>query len=147
MVAGFASWISGAQTRSDDVRPHGKYAAVNAQNPEALAQCDRCSFWRNRSDLVWQTEWSGTHLYNIQVLVCQDRCFDTPQEQFRTIILPPDPPPVLNARPPNFAYEEQTVRIIQFGGPNAPPWGAGPEMVRATQSGEQVRILQYQTSS
>lgn len=88
------------------MRPHGKYVAVSATNPEAQAQCDRCSFWRNRGDLVFQTQWAGQHLYNVQVLVCRDRCFDTPNEQLRTIILPPDPPPIINARPPNFTYEE-----------------------------------------
>lgn len=88
------------------MRPHGKYAVVNANNPEAFAQCDRCGFWRNRSDVVWQTAWAGQHLYNIQVLVCKERCFDTPNEQLRTIVLPPDPPPIVNARPPNFTYEE-----------------------------------------
>lgn len=87
------------------MRPHGKYAAVDATNPEAFAQCDRCGFWYNRSDLVWQDQWSGTHLYNIGQLVCRRNCYDKPFEQLRTIILPPDPPPVLNARPPNFAYE------------------------------------------
>jgi hypothetical protein len=50
--------------------------------------------------------WGGTHLYNQRLLVCYDKCYDTPQEQLRTIILPPDPPPILNARPPNFAVEE-----------------------------------------
>lgn len=103
-------------------RPHGQYARVNPQNPEAFAQCDRCGFWRNMSDLVWQVEWAGTHIYNERILVCQDRCFDTPQEQFRTIILPPDPPPILNARVPNFAYEEQTIRILQF---NSQPFTVG----------------------
>ena len=39
-------------------------------------------------------------------MVCRDRCFDIPNEQLRTIILPPDPPPILNARVPNFAYAE-----------------------------------------
>jgi hypothetical protein len=87
------------------MRPHGR-ARVNAQNPEAFAQCDRCGFWYNRSQLQWQFEWSGTHLYNTGKLVCQTICMDVPQEQLRTIILPPDPPPILNARPPNFAYEE-----------------------------------------
>ena len=86
--------------------PLPKYARVNANDPEAWAVCDRCGFWRNRTDLVWQTAWAGTHLYNVQILVCSDRCFDIPQEQLRTIILPPDPPPVLNARVPNYAYEE-----------------------------------------
>ena len=87
-------------------RPHGKYAAVDASNPEAFAECDRCGFWYNRSKLVWQNAWAGTHLYSLGLLVCQDRCYDIPQEQLRTIILPPDPPPVINARPPNFEYEE-----------------------------------------
>lgn len=129
------------------MRPHGKYAKVDAQNPVAFFQCDLCGRWWNRSEAIWQYQWAGQHLYNIQSLRCP-KCLDTPNEQLRTpLILPPDPPPILNARVPNFAYEEQTVRIIQFGGPNAPPWGAGPEMVRATQSGEQERVLQYLTSS
>ena len=86
--------------------PLPKYARVSTTNPENWAQCDRCSFWRNSSDLVWQTAWAGQHLYRIQILVCRDRCFDIPNEQLRTIILPPDPPPILNARVPNFAYAE-----------------------------------------
>lgn len=87
-------------------RPHGKYAVVNPRNPEAFAVCDRCGFWRNRSALVWQTQWAGQQIFSTGVLVCEDRCFDTPNEQLRTIILPPDPPPIQNARPPNFTYEE-----------------------------------------
>jgi hypothetical protein len=87
------------------MRPHGRRAAVNPGNPEALAQCDRCGFWYNRSKLQWQFQWAGTHLQNLGFLVCKI-CIDTPFEQLRTIILPPDPPPVLNARPPNFTYEE-----------------------------------------
>ena len=87
------------------MRPHGRRAAVNPSNPEAFAQCDRCGFWYNRSDLQWQYQWSGTHIYSLGILVC-DICYDIPQEQLRTIILPPDPPPVVNARPPNFTYEE-----------------------------------------
>ena len=45
-------------------------------------------------------------MYNTGSLVCFDRCYDIPQEQLRTIILPPDPPPVINSRVPNFTYEE-----------------------------------------
>jgi hypothetical protein len=129
------------------MRPHGKYARVDPQNPENFAQCDRCGFWRNGSELVAQMQWSGTRLFNTGTLVCEDRCLDVPNEQLRTIILPPDPPSVLNARVPNFAYEEQTVRITQYGGPKEPPWGAGPQMIRCLQNGETPRILQYLTSS
>lgn len=87
------------------MRPHGRHAIVSPTNPEAFAQCDRCGDWWNRSKLSWQYQWSGTHLYSLGVLVCPP-CLDVPFEQLRTIILPPDPPPVLNARPPNFTFEE-----------------------------------------
>ncbi|HVX90656.1 MAG TPA: hypothetical protein VHC20_03390 [Candidatus Paceibacterota bacterium] len=86
--------------------PLPKYARVNAQDPQAWGQCDRCGFWRNRADLVSQMAWAGTHLYDTGTLVCGDRCYDIPNEQLRTIILPPDPQPVLNARVPNLQYEE-----------------------------------------
>lgn len=129
------------------MRPHGKYARVDPGNPEHFSQCERCGFWRNGSDLAPQMQWAGNHLFNTGSLVCIDRCLDIPNEQLRTIILPtPDPPPVLNARVPNFAYEEQTVRITQYG-LNNPPWGAGPQMIRCLQNGEVPRILQYLTSS
>ena len=128
--------------------PLPKYARVSTTNPEAWAQCDRCSFIRNRSDLVWQVDWAGNELYNEHILVCSDRCFDTPQEQFRTIILPPDPPPVINARVTNFDYEEQTVVQLQFGGPKGinnklPPWNAGPNAQLTLQDGNFFMIYQY----
>lgn len=93
-------------------------------------------------------QWSGTHLYNTGSLVCTaGNCLDVPQEQLRTIILPPDPPPLQNSRVPNFAYEEQTIRITEYNSPKNPPWGAGPQMIRCLQNGETTRILQYSTSS
>ena len=128
------------------MRPHGKYARVNPQNPEALGQCSRCSFWYNLVDLQWQMQWAGSRLFNTGVLVCP-RCLDIPTEQLRTIVLNPDPPPVLNARVPNFAYEEQSVLIAQYGGPKEPPWGAGPQLILCDQSGEIPLIMQYTTSS
>ena len=109
------------------MRPLGR-ASVNSGSPEAFAQCDRCGFWYNRSELQWQYQWSATHIYSLGILVC-DHCYDTPFEQLRTIILPPDPPPVINARPPNFTYEEagpvQTMLIatVVMGGVNLPVQG------------------------
>lgn len=88
-------------------RPHGKFAVVDPTDPVAFAQCDRCGKWRNQPDLVWQLAWAGQHLYDIQTLVCKDTCYDKPNEQLRTIVLPPDPPPVIDARPPNLEYEEE----------------------------------------
>lgn len=129
--------------------PRPKYAAVDASNPEGWAQCDRCGFWFNRSDLVWQYEWAGMQLFNTGSLVCTvgPNCFDLPNEQLRTIILPPDPPPVVNARVPNFGYEEQMGIQFQLGGTALPPWGAGPDMEMCNQAGDTVLVFQWITTS
>ena len=128
--------------------PLPKYAKVDPTNPEALAICDRCGFCRNRQDLVWQYEYGGMNLYNTHVLVCYDRCYDLPQEQLRTIILPPDPPPIINARVPDYEYEEYTTIQYQSGGPSGinnklPPWGAGPQLQMCDQTGTYLMIYQY----
>jgi hypothetical protein len=129
--------------------PLPKYAIVDASNPTGWAVCDRCGFWRNRSDLKWQYEFGGMHLYNLEILVCADRCADVPQEQLRTIIIPPDPPPIVNARVPNYDYEEQTVIQLQTGSPKGvnnlqPPWNAGPQQQLCNQNGTELLIYQYQ---
>ena len=126
------------------MRRHGR-AKVDPAFPRAFAQCERCSGWVNHDDLSWQHEWTGTSLMNIRVLVCP-KCMDRPQEQFRTIILPPDPPPIMNARPPNFAYEEYTVRIAEYSDPtlpDRPPWDFGPQLVRCLQDGVTSRVLSW----
>lgn len=131
-------------------RPQSNYVKVDPGNPEGAGQCDLCGRWYQLRTLRAQQQWAGTHLYTFYSLRCQE-CWDVPQEQFRTIILPPDPPPLTNARVPNFAYEEQTVRIIQFADPTISPaelpWGEGPQLMRCDQSGEIPRVLQYPTSS
>jgi len=130
--------------------PTPRYARVDTHNPEAFAQCDRCGFWYNRSKLDWQYEWAGMHLYNTGKLVCTtgNGCYDVPQEQFRTIILPPDPPPIVNARVPNFGYEEQTVIQLQIGSVTPlPPWLAGPQSQLTTEDGETLLILEYTTTT
>jgi hypothetical protein len=123
------------------MRPHGK-ARVNPNSPEAFGECDSCGIVYNLADLTWQMDWAGNRIYNKRSLRCH-RCLDVPQEQLRTIILPPDPLPVVNARVTNFAYEEQTPIIMQFAGPGNPPWGAGPVLIMADQSGEIALTLQY----
>lgn len=79
------------------MRPSGK-AVVNANWPRAFAVCDRCYMRYNHDQLQWQYQWVATKLQNIRRLVCPS-CLDRPQEQLRTIVLPPDPVPILNARP------------------------------------------------
>ncbi len=80
-------------------------AQTSASNPRAFAVCDRCGIWYNLDQLQWQYEWNATTLYNKRLLFCRS-CLDDPQEQLRTIVLPPDPLPVLNARTENFTADE-----------------------------------------
>lgn len=129
--------------------PKPKYARVNPRNPEAWARCDRCSFWYQSKDLAFQYEWSGTHLYSTGALVCTtgNRCYDKPFEQLRTIILPPDPPPVVNARTEYFAYDEQTIRVLEYNAVQNPPWGAGPQTIRCLQNGQTPRQLEYSSEA
>ncbi len=82
------------------MRQHG-HASVDARDPRAWAVCDRCGFLYNHSALQWQWQWVGPRLQNLRLLVCQS-CLDTPQEQLRTVILPPDPEPIQNARPEDY---------------------------------------------
>ena len=126
--------------------PKPKYAHVDPTHPEGWGQCDRCSFWYDRSELRYEMQWGGAQLYNTEVIVCP-RCHDIPFEQLRTIILPPDPPPVRNARPPNFAVEEFTNIQFQFGGPGLPPWGAGPQIEILTQDRTRFVCFQYNTTT
>lgn len=86
---------------------YNKYgrAEVNSDHPRAFAVCDRCGIWSNLYKLRWQMQWNATQLYNQRILVC-DSCYDTPQEQLRAVILPPDPPPLTNIRPEFFRADE-----------------------------------------
>ena len=86
------------------LRPHG-HARVDADNPRAWATCDRCGFNYNLMALNWQYDWRGAALGNLHLLVC-DKCLDEPSPWLRTIVLPPDPPPLINARPEPYAIDE-----------------------------------------
>ena len=76
-------------------------ARTSAKNPQAHAICDRCGERLNHVDLSWQFDWAGAGLINKRLLVC-DHCNDTPQQQLRSIVLPADPPVIMNARPEYF---------------------------------------------
>ncbi len=84
-------------------------ARTSAKNPQAHAICDRCGGRLNHVDLSWQFDWAGAGLINKRLLVC-DACTDTPQQQLRSIILPADPPVVMNARPQDFVNASTNFR-------------------------------------
>lgn len=73
---------------------------IDPNDPHAVGVCDGCSFWVNFLDLRQQMEYRGgsTPVWN-GFLVCT-KCYDTPNEapQFKRLVLPPDPVPVLNPR-------------------------------------------------
>lgn len=134
-------------------RRQSKFSVVNAGDPQAGGQCDRCGFWYPIRSLTWQMEYAGVGLWNKRILVCTtgNRCYDIPQEQLRTLILPPDPVAIQNARTPYYSFENQTVMIAESGAPSSvnrlPPWGAGPEIILCYQDGETPLVLEYLTQT
>lgn len=92
------------------MRPTG-HAVVNSQRPRAFGVCDRCGAWYQHSELSWQYQYQGPKLANLRKLVCQT-CLDVPQEQLRTIVLPPDPVPISNARPEAFVQDDNPLSGI-----------------------------------
>jgi len=59
----------------------------------------------DHSRMVWQYRYAGSELINTRLLVHPDE-YDIPNEQFKTLILPPDPDPLMNARPEQYVIDE-----------------------------------------
>ena len=97
-------------------RPHPRRARTNPTRPEAWGTSDRSGFIGNQKNLLWQYEWAGTQLINTRALVYADE-YDRPQRQLGTIILPPDPVSILNARPEQYPVDEYWT--FQMEGPGA----------------------------
>jgi hypothetical protein len=91
------------------MRPHPRRAETDPGSPKSWATCDRCGFITNHYKLSWQFDWAGTKLVNKRILVCEGGCLDEPQRQLGTILLPPDPMPIMNARPERYALDEEPI--------------------------------------
>ena len=85
-------------------RPHSQFS-VDPDNPQATGICGRCGFAFQLNTLSFQNQWAGPSLLNTNLLVC-DRCLDKPAPFLKTLVLPPDPTPVLNARPEPYSIDE-----------------------------------------
>lgn len=96
------------------MRPHPRRARTAPQSPRGWGTSDRGGWVGNHENMCWQWEWSGFKLYNKRILVYPDE-LDVPQEQLRTIVIPPDPQPLMNARPESYSFEESTFRQTQSG--------------------------------
>lgn len=81
-------------------------AVINPAAPEAVGICDRCGKLYNLRALRWQMQWMGTSVQNLHLRVC-NTCYDIPNEQLRTLILPPDPMPVMDARTEPYTIDEK----------------------------------------
>ena len=66
--------------------------------------------------MCWQFEWQGTKLINKRILCYPDQ-LDIPNRQLGTIILPPDPVSIPNARPEPYAIDEYW--MFEFEGVDA----------------------------
>src|SRR5690348_151829 len=96
------------------MRRHPRKAEVDSRYPRAWATSDRTGFIGNHKNLIYQDQWAGFSLYNTGMLVYADE-YDEPQRQLGAIVIPPDPPPILNARPENYQIDEETFRVTQDG--------------------------------
>jgi len=116
-------------------RPHPRRAETDPSNPRGWATCQRCGFVTNLYKITAQKQWRGLALVDISVFVCED-CVDVPQRQLGTIVLPADPPGLLNALPEPYPIDEYWPRLLQGGQPRY--------LQRASTGGRQVsRTLQY----
>lgn len=113
-------------------RPHPKKARTDASSPQAWATCDRCNCVVNLVDLRVQVDWRGLSLQSLFIRVC-DTCYDAPQRQLGTIILPPDPVSVINARPEAYPSDESWPRLLQNGAPRYLQTQGGTEQAFARQ--------------
>lgn len=95
-------------------RPHPKHAETNPDFPRAWATDDRSGFVSNLGNLRWEVQWAGNQLVKTGFLVGPDY-LDKPQEQLRTLVLPADPPPIMNARVEPYTIDETDWRTTQDG--------------------------------
>lgn len=81
-------------------------ARTDPTRPQGWATCSRCGFIGNLIDFKWQFDWRGQNIVNLKFLVCPP-CYDLPSEAaLRTIVLPADPLPLMNARPEPYSIDE-----------------------------------------
>lgn len=86
-------------------RPQPKYASKNA-SLGPWTTCDVCGFLDNLSRMQFQYDFKGGSTpQNTGFLKCK-RCLDGLRWQAKLLIIPPDPPPIMNTRPENYVVDE-----------------------------------------
>jgi len=90
------------------MRKHPRRALVDPYHPQAWGTSDRNGHVGTHAKMKFQYEWRGRTIVNTRVLVHEDE-LDIPQRQLGVNIIPPDPTPIINARPENYSIDEQPV--------------------------------------
>lgn len=93
------------------MRPHPRRAATDPTAPRAWGTSDRNGMIGNLENMQWQWDWAGTQLVNKGLVVHADE-LDEPQRQLGTVLIPPDPVPIMNARPEAYAIDEYPVSTL-----------------------------------
>src|SRR5277367_4448791 len=99
------------------MRKHPKRAQVDPQHPQGWASSDRNGMIGNLARMRWQYDYRGSRIINTRILVHEDE-LDIPQRQLGTLVIPADPIPLINARPEQYAIDEQPVSTRYTIGPN-----------------------------
>lgn len=76
----------------------------------------RSGFVTNLERMQFQLQYRGTGLINTEVLTF-GKFLDQPQPQLQTIVLPPDPIGLPNARPEAYPSDEAWPRLLENGAP------------------------------
>jgi hypothetical protein len=71
---------------------------TNPRNPFGQGVCDRTGFALQHNRMQRQFQWGGAKLFDTGYLV-RPQSLDKPQDQYRSLILPGDPQPLVNPRP------------------------------------------------
>jgi len=98
------------------------YVDIDPANPRGWGECDTCGHYFQLEKLAYQVEWMGTAIKRTGFRVCRE-CLDKPNEQLRTILLPPDPVPLKDPRPPKYhdpapayPYTAAEPQVVSIGG-------------------------------
>lgn len=66
--------------------------------------CDVCGELVDHDTLRFQKQWVGAELISLNYLACPT-CYDIPFLPGKVILIPPDPVPIQNPRPPAWAEQ------------------------------------------
>jgi hypothetical protein len=125
-------------------RPHGKHVQIDPESPEALGICDYTGFVFKRKDLIKQMEWRGNALVWTGFYVGRPYV-DQPNEQLRPPILPPDPVPVTDPRPPQYSttsWNNSGDAVWQYQATDWEDWGESELDVMALPEAQRLQPLQ-----